>query len=97
MLGNYLKRLQDYSRISWSTFHPRDDSSTLEDLWLVELGDAQGLLAKAIKTTRNYPARLQSTLGLVVCTSLGPLLWWVPVPTTRWDPGTTRLVLHGTF
>jgi hypothetical protein len=23
-LGNYLRRLQDYSRISWSTFQPRD-------------------------------------------------------------------------
>jgi hypothetical protein len=25
-----LRRLQDYSRISWSTFQPRDASSTLE-------------------------------------------------------------------
>jgi hypothetical protein len=74
-LGNYSRILQDYSRISWSTFQPWDDSSTLEDFWLVELEDAQGLLAKAIKTTRNYPARLQSTWGLVVWTSLGPLLW----------------------
>jgi hypothetical protein len=47
--GNYLRRLQDYSRISWSTFQPRDDSSALEVFRLVELGDAQGLLAKAIK------------------------------------------------
>jgi hypothetical protein len=39
-LGNYSRRLQDYSRISWSTFQPRDASSTLEDFWLVELGDA---------------------------------------------------------
>jgi hypothetical protein len=61
----------------------------------VELGDAQGLLAKAIKTTRKHPAWLQSTWGLVVWTSLGPLLWWVPGPTTRWAPRTTRLVLHG--
>jgi hypothetical protein len=30
-LGNYSKRLQDYSRISWSTFQPWDASSTLED------------------------------------------------------------------
>jgi hypothetical protein len=30
-LGNYSRRLQDYSRISWSTFQPRDVSSTLED------------------------------------------------------------------
>jgi hypothetical protein len=39
-LGNYSRRLQDYSRINWSTFQPRDASSTLEDLWLVVLGDA---------------------------------------------------------
>jgi hypothetical protein len=39
-LGNYSRRLQDYSRISWSTFQPRDGSSTLEDFWLVVLGYA---------------------------------------------------------
>jgi hypothetical protein len=39
-LGNYSRRLQDYSKISWSTFQPRDASSTLEDFWLVVLGDA---------------------------------------------------------
>jgi hypothetical protein len=39
-LGNYSRRLQEYSRISWSTFQPRDASSTLEDFWLVVLGDA---------------------------------------------------------
>jgi hypothetical protein len=39
-LGNYSRRLQDYSRISWSTFHPRDASSILEDFWLVVLRDA---------------------------------------------------------
>jgi hypothetical protein len=32
----------------------------------------------------------------VVWTSLGPLHLWVPRPTTRWAPGTTRLVPHGT-
>jgi hypothetical protein len=37
-LGNYSRRLQNYSRISWSTFQPRDASSTLEDFWLVVLG-----------------------------------------------------------
>jgi hypothetical protein len=31
MLGDYSRRLQDYSRISWSTFQPRDASSILED------------------------------------------------------------------
>jgi hypothetical protein len=95
-LGDYLRRLQDYSRISWSTFQPRDAGNSLEDFWLVVLGDAWELLVKAIKTTRNYPARLQSTREIVVWTSLGPLLRWVPGPTTRWAPGTTRLVLHGT-
>jgi predicted ATP-grasp superfamily ATP-dependent carboligase len=39
-LGNYLRSLQDYSRISWSTFQPWDASSTLEDFWLVVLRDA---------------------------------------------------------
>jgi hypothetical protein len=39
-LGNYSRRVQDYSRISWSTFQPRDASSILEDFWLVVLGDA---------------------------------------------------------
>jgi hypothetical protein len=40
MLGNYSRRLQDYSMISWSTFQPRDASSILEYFWLVLLGDA---------------------------------------------------------
>jgi hypothetical protein len=39
-LGNYSRRHQDYSRISWSTFQPRDASSIFEDFWLVVLGDA---------------------------------------------------------
>jgi hypothetical protein len=39
-LGNYSRRLQNFSRISWSTFQPRDASSILEDFWLVVLGDA---------------------------------------------------------
>jgi hypothetical protein len=39
-LGNCSRRLQDYPRISWSTFQPPDASSTLEDFWLVVLGDA---------------------------------------------------------
>jgi hypothetical protein len=55
-LENYSRRIQDYSRVSWSTFQHLDDSSALKDFWLVELGDAQGLLAKAIKTTRKHPA-----------------------------------------
>jgi hypothetical protein len=32
----------------------------------------------------------------VVWTSLGPLPRWVLGPTTRWAPGTSRLVPHGT-
>jgi hypothetical protein len=39
-LGNYSRRLQDYSRISWCTFQPRDASSILENFRLVVLGDA---------------------------------------------------------
>jgi hypothetical protein len=39
-LGNCLRRLQDYSRISWSTFQPRDDSSILEEFWHVVLRDS---------------------------------------------------------
>jgi hypothetical protein len=52
--------------------------------------------ARAIKTTRRHPTRLQSTQGLVVLTSLGPLLRRVPGPTTRWTPETTQLGLHDT-
>jgi hypothetical protein len=39
-LGNYSRRLEDYSRISWGTFQPRDASRILEDFWLAVLGDA---------------------------------------------------------
>jgi hypothetical protein len=39
-LGNYSRRLQDYSEISWSTFQPRDASNILEDFRLAVLGDA---------------------------------------------------------
>jgi hypothetical protein len=38
-LGDYSRRLQDYSRISWSTFQHRDASSILEDFRLVVLRD----------------------------------------------------------
>jgi hypothetical protein len=40
MLGNYSRRLQDYSKISWSTFQPRDASSILEDFRPIVLVDA---------------------------------------------------------
>jgi hypothetical protein len=39
-LGNYSRRVQEYSRISWSTFQPRDASSILEDFRLVVIRDA---------------------------------------------------------
>jgi hypothetical protein len=39
-LGNYSRRLEDYSTISWSTFQPRDASSILEKFWLVVPEDA---------------------------------------------------------
>jgi hypothetical protein len=39
-LGDYSRRLRDYSRISWSTIQPRDASSILEDFRLVVLGNA---------------------------------------------------------
>jgi hypothetical protein len=40
MLGDYSRRLRNYSNISWSTFQPRDASRILEDFRLVVLGDA---------------------------------------------------------
>jgi hypothetical protein len=40
MLVNCSRRLQDYPRISWSTFQPRDALSTLEDFWFVVLREA---------------------------------------------------------
>jgi hypothetical protein len=39
-LGDYSRRLQDYSKISWSTFQPQDASNILEGFRLVVLGDA---------------------------------------------------------
>jgi hypothetical protein len=39
-LGDYSRRLQDYSKISSSTFQPRDASSIPEDFRLVVLRDA---------------------------------------------------------
>jgi hypothetical protein len=39
-LEDYSRRLQDCSRISWSTFQPRDASNILEYFRLVVLGDA---------------------------------------------------------
>jgi hypothetical protein len=39
-LGDYSRRLRDYSENSWSTFQPRDASNILEDFRLVVLADA---------------------------------------------------------
>jgi hypothetical protein len=39
-LGNCSRRLQDYSRINWSIFQPREASSNLENFWLVVLRGA---------------------------------------------------------
>jgi hypothetical protein len=44
----------------------------------------------------SFPTRGSHNATSVVWTSLGPLPRWVPEPTTRWAPGTTRLALHGT-
>jgi hypothetical protein len=38
----------------------------------------------------------KNVLPPVVWTSLGPLPRWVPGPTTRWSPRTTRFALHDT-
>jgi hypothetical protein len=46
--------------------------------------------------SRPAPAPVFITDPSVVWTSLGPLPQWVPGPTTRWAPRTTRLALHGT-
>jgi hypothetical protein len=42
-LGNYSRRLQDYSSIRWSTFQPRDASSTLEDFCPPKLAKSRGI------------------------------------------------------
>jgi hypothetical protein len=45
-LGNYSRRLQDYSRISWSTFQPRDASSILEGFGLEYSGTPEDYLSR---------------------------------------------------
>jgi hypothetical protein len=95
-VGNYSRRLRDYSRISWSTFQPRDASSTLEDFLACS---TRGRLRTTRQGHQDYSKLSYSTTksrGLVVWISLGPLPRRVPGPTTRWAPGTTRLVPHGT-
>jgi hypothetical protein len=48
-------------------------------------------------TSTSTPAAPSPTPApVVVWTSLGPLPRWVPGPTTRWAPRTTRLGSHGT-
>jgi hypothetical protein len=48
---------------------------------------------------RRYvvPCKSYDTGSVVVWTSLGPLLRWVPGPTTGWAPGTTQLGLYDTY
>jgi hypothetical protein len=53
MLGNYSKRLQEYSKISWSAFQPQDESSILEDFQLVKLGNAQGYSPRPSRLLEN--------------------------------------------
>jgi hypothetical protein len=62
------------------------------------LGHARELRAALGEAPYEVPERLTGLLGAraVVWTSLGPLPRWVPGLTTRWAPGTTRLVQHGT-
>jgi hypothetical protein len=48
----------------------RDGSSTIEDLFIVALGDTWELLIEAFKTTQAHVTQLQRTRGLVVRTSL---------------------------
>jgi hypothetical protein len=50
----------------------------------------------ALERGRAVSLAGQPYFDRVVWTSLGPLPRWVPRPTTRWAPGTTRLALHGT-
>jgi hypothetical protein len=56
-------------------------------------GDRRGGRELAGGEVQRRPAAVAAA---VVWTSLGPLPRWVPGPTTRWAPETTRLALHGT-
>jgi hypothetical protein len=70
-LGNAWQLLEKNSRLlkfSWSTFQPRDDSSILENFRLVELEDAQGLLAGPSRQLEAISLRLQNIKkGLDAC------------------------------
>jgi hypothetical protein len=48
-LGDYSRRLQDYSNISWSTFQRRDASSILEDFQLIVLGTFEDYSSRSSK------------------------------------------------
>jgi hypothetical protein len=71
-LGNYSRRLQDYSRISWSTFQPRDASSIHEDFLACR---ARGRL----RTTRQGHQHYSILLDYKV---LGACRMDLPRPTT---------------
>jgi hypothetical protein len=65
------------------------------NLSYADLTTACGELSlKAFAVSRCLARRLEQES--VIWTSLCPLPRWVPEPTTRWAPGTTRLALHGT-
>jgi hypothetical protein len=66
---------------------------------------AQANLVAPVSSSVSNPALWLARVGAsawgswassVVWTSLGPLPLWVPGPTTRWAPRTTRLALHDT-
>jgi hypothetical protein len=62
-----------------------------------EMDKGEKKLKPTIKSSLIYtnPNRKNKAKS-VVWTSLGPLPRWVPGPTTRWAPETTRLVPHDT-
>jgi hypothetical protein len=70
-LGDYSRRLQDYSLISWSTFQPRDASSILEGFLACSargrLGttrqDHQDYSKLSCSTTKYSGARRMDILG----------------------------------
>jgi hypothetical protein len=62
-------------------------------------GFGQGVFDEAqVAAAENAPLAPENAppAPVVVWTSLDPLPRWVPGQTTRWAPGTTRLVPHGT-
>jgi hypothetical protein len=73
-LGDYSRRLQDYSRISSSTFHPRDASSILEDF---SACSTQGCLRSTRQGHQDYSKLSCSTTKYSGACRMG-----LPGPTT---------------